>query len=144
MSREKILHGSWSIFVALSRRVYARSAILKSENALPWYTLKTTYFIIHNSLIVTVIQPKVIEICEVKVEHGFVKVVLNAGKLHGVIDGEYNIYTPDVADDELAQEVIDRYSINCINVNREDIGMLQSRGATLYQRDGTGITVRAK
>ena len=70
--------------------------------------------------------------------------VLNAGKLHGVVDGEYDVYGPDVTDDKVTPEGIDRYSLDRIVVNHGDVDMLMSRGAALYKRDGTTSIVRTK
>ena len=99
------------------------------------------YFFIITHLFSTVYQPKAIEICEVKLNDlKFTKVVLNAGKLHGVVDGEYDVYQPDVSDDE----VIGGSWIDKIEVKREDVDMLKSRGAALYKRDGSLRIVRNK
>ena len=68
--------------------------------------------------------------------------VLNAGKLHGVVDGEYDVYGPDVTDDDVTPKGIDRYSLDRIVVNQGDVGMLKARGASLYKRDGTTRIVR--
>ena len=103
----------------------------------------TNFIIIH--LFSTVNQPKAIEICEVKLNDlKFTRVVLNAGKLHGVVDGEYDVYGPDVTDDEVNGDVITGKWIDKIEVKREDVDMLKSRGAALYKRDGELRIVRTK
>lgn len=90
-------------------------------------------------LIFTDSQPKSFEISEVKVENGFVKVILNAGKLHGVVDGQYNVYGPHIKEEEIKW----MRSIDTIDVTVNDIDMLKSRGAAMYKRDAGGLKVSA-
>ena len=91
-------------------------------------------------LIFTDSQPKSFEISEVKVdENGFVKVILNAGKLHGVVDGQYRVYGPNVTEEQV--RLI--RSIDVIDVMYNDIDMLKSRGVAMYKRDSRGLKVSA-
>lgn len=85
-------------------------------------------------------QPKSFEISEVMVENGFVKVILNAGKLHGVVDGQYNVYKPHITEE---QAKLYR-CIDTIDVTVNDIDMLKSRGAAMYKRDAGGLKVGCK
>ena len=90
-------------------------------------------------LIFTGSQPKSFEISEVMVENGFVKVILNAGKLHGVVDGQYNVYRPQITEEEAKLY----RCIDTIDVTVNDIDMLKSRGAAMYKRDAGGLKVSA-
>lgn len=92
----------------------------------------------------TVPQPKTFEICESEEEEpGFKKVVLNAGKLHGVVDGEYDVYGPEIQGDDVSLEVIG-VPLDRIIINHDDIGMLKSRGKTVFVRDDKGSWVGHK
>lgn len=73
------------------------------------------------------------------VENGFVKVILNAGKLHGVVDGQYNVYRPQITEEEAKLY----RCIDTIDVTVNDIDMLKSRGAAMYKRDAGGLKVSA-
>ena len=90
-------------------------------------------------LIFTDSQPKSFEISEVMEENGFVKVILNAGKLHGVVDGQYNVYKPHITEEEAKLY----RCIDTIDVTVNDIDMLKSRGAAMYKRDAGGLKVSA-
>ena len=80
-----------------------------------------------NKLISTVSQPKALEICDVIFREEKVdKVVLNAGKLHGVVDGQYDVYKPDVTDDEVNSNATSDSKIGQIEVMKENIHALKS------------------
>ena len=102
---------------------------------------------IPNPFIFTVAQPKAFEICEAFEELAFKKVVLNAGKLHGVVEGEYDVYAPELqltgkeTKDQLSPLVIGGYWVDRIIINQPDIGMLKSRGTAVYKREERGARV---
>ena len=78
-------------------------------------------------MIFTVSQPKALEICDVILREEKVdKVTLNAGKLHGVVDGQYDVYKPDVTDDELNSNATNDSKIGQIEVMEENIHALKS------------------
>ena len=89
-------------------------------------------------------QVKGFEICEVKEEAGLYKVTLNAGHLHGVVEGEYDVCRPEIPNETAAsrnREKIYRYCIDTIAINRGEIDMLRSRGSTAYKSDDRKIRV---
>ena len=79
------------------------------------------------------------EVIDVKRDKdGFYKVSLNAGHLHGVVEGEYDICREDTPDETAAsrnREEIYGYYIDTIMINAGDIDMLKSCGATPYKYD---------
>ena len=80
-----------------------------------------------NKLIFTVSQPKALEICDVIFREEKVdKVVLNAGKLHGVVDGQYDVYKSDVTDDQVNSNATSDSKIGQIEVMEENIHALKS------------------
>ena len=80
-----------------------------------------------NKLIFTVSQPKALEICDVILREEKVdKVTLNAGKLHGVVDGQYDVYKPDATDDEVNSNATNDTKIGQIEVMEENIHALKS------------------
>lgn len=89
-------------------------------------------------IICTVPQVNAFEIVEVKRVQQFYKVSLNAGHLHGVVEGEYDVCRPEIPDETAAsrnREKVYGYYIDTIVINRGDINMLTSRGATPYKYD---------
>lgn len=80
-----------------------------------------------NKFIFTVSQPKALEICEVFFREEKVdKVVLNAGKLHGVVDGQYDVYKSDVTGDEDNSNATSDSKIGQIEVMEENIHAIKS------------------
>ena len=80
-----------------------------------------------NKLIFTVSQPKALEICDVFFREEKVdKVVLNAGKLHGVVDGQYDVYKSDVTGDEVNSNATSGSKIGQIEVMEENIHAIKS------------------
>lgn len=80
-----------------------------------------------NKLIFTVSQPKALEICDVFFREEKVdKVVLNAGKLHGVVDGQYDVYKSDVTGDEDNSNATSDSKIGQIEVMKENIHAIKS------------------
>lgn len=80
-----------------------------------------------NKLIFTVSQPKALEICDVFFREEKVdKVVLNAGKLHGVVDGQYDVYKSDVTGDEVNSNATSDSKIGQIEVMEENIHAIKS------------------
>lgn len=78
-------------------------------------------------MIFTVSQPKALEICDVFFREEKVdKVVLNAGKLHGVVDGQYDVYKSDVTGDEVNSNATSDSKIGQIEVMEENIHTLKS------------------
>ena len=78
-------------------------------------------------MIFTVSQPNALEICDVIFREEKVdKVLLNAGKLHGVVDGQYDVYKLDVTDDEVNSNVTSDSKIGQIEVMEENIHALKS------------------
>ena len=91
-----------------------------------------------NKLIFTVSQPKALEICDVILREEKVdKVTLNAGKLHGVVDGQYDVYKPDVADDKVNSNATNDSKIGQIEVMEENIHALKSF-AKVLEKDVQG------
>ena len=82
-----------------------------------------------------------VEITEVKKLEGFTtKVVLQGGWLQGVVDGEYNVYDPELPDDTVEPREVGGFWRAQIDVRPEDIKEIKSYGTVLYIRgDGPQV-----
>lgn len=85
---------------------------------------------------------KAFEICQTYELEGTQRVVLNAGRLHGVVEGEYWICPPE-ATCEVKPESNRLYFINKVVINNDDIEMAKSRGTVVEKAQDSKIQVRA-
>lgn len=91
----------------------------------------------------TVPHLKAFEICQTSELEGIQRVVLNAGRLHGVVEGEYWICPPE-ATCEVKPESNRLYFINKVVINNDDIEMAKSRGTVVEKAQDSKIQVGCK
>ncbi|XP_068735187.1 uncharacterized protein [Montipora capricornis] len=76
---------------------------------------------------------KSVEIAEVKKLEGFTtKVVLQGGWLQGIVNGEYDVYDPELTDDMVDSKEVEDLWMAHIDVNPDDIEAIKSYGTVLY------------